>query len=535
MGNAIIIFYRKLQDSGFFRAVYLLSLVAFAVGILYSRALLSISQLGLAGAFLLEGNLKEKAKSLAKNRIALLLIGIYLIHVFGLIITEDFNYAWNDLRIKAPLLFYPVIFAASNFLTKDIFQKFNILFIILVFSRTVAISIYYLMNMQDIGDMRDAFFLISHIRFSLIICLSIMLSAYQFIKTEHKVRMVYILLCLWFLAFMFFFEMITGIFVSLLCMPVLAIYLLKRFRDKDRLTKWVFYSGGIILVFLAMHIGGLILTYSSQNKYNPVEDIEFTINHRPYHQLYKLNKGISMKESGNIIYQNVSFEELEMQWNLRSSVKIDYTNDEITSTEISLIRFLTSKSQTKDSASVVVLTSDEIAAIETGITNVNHVGASGYKVRIHKIMWELDNYFTGGDFNAHSSAMRLEFWKTGWHIVQNNFWFGVGTGDQENAFKEQYVKDNSRLHEDWRFRAHNQYISMAVAFGIIGLVYFLMALLIPFYYNRKDLLYVGFIIIAIISMFTEDTLDTQIGVSFFAFFNCYFLFREKENDKSQLS
>ncbi len=100
MGETIITFHRKLQDKGVFRAIYILCLVAFVVGILYSRAILSISQLSFAAVFLLEGNLKEKARRLIKSRTALLLIGIYLVHVLGLLISEDFNYAWHDLRIK---------------------------------------------------------------------------------------------------------------------------------------------------------------------------------------------------------------------------------------------------------------------------------------------------------------------------------------------------------------------------------------------------------------------------------------------------
>ncbi|HAW50811.1 MAG TPA: hypothetical protein DCX54_00555 [Flavobacteriales bacterium] len=535
MVEAISTFHQKLKDKGFFHAVYLLSLVAFAVGILYSRALLSMSQMGFAGAFLLEGGLIQKARRIFSDKIALILIGIYLLHVVGLLFSNDFGYAWQDLRIKAPLLIYPVIFAGTNFLTKEVFQKFNVLFILLVFSRTLAILGYYLINIQEIRDMREAFFLISHIRFSLILCLSIMLSAYHFINSANKMRIVYIFLCLWFLLFMIYFELITGIFIVLLCIPVVTGYILKRFRNKDRLTKWIFYGGSAVLIAMAIHVGGLILTFSAQNSYKPAKDLEFTSNHRPYQQLYKHDRRIWMKENGHLIYQNVCFEELESQWNSRSTKKINYANNEITATEIALIRYLASKGMTKDSASVATLTSDEIKAIERGILNADYIGAPGYKIRIHKIVWELDNYFSGGDFNGHSSAMRLEFWKTGWHIIQNNFWTGVGTGDQENAFLEQYEKDNSRLREDWRFRAHNQYISMTVAFGIFGFLYFLSALFIPLYRNRKDLIYLGFMLITLLSMFTEDTLDTQIGVSFFAFFNCYFLFRQNETDVPQSS
>jgi len=35
--------------------------------------------------------------------------------------------------------------------------------------------------------------------------------------------------------------------------------------------------------------------------------------------------------------------------------------------------------------------------------------------------------------------------------------------------------------------------------------------------------YLSFFIIAVISFLTEDTLETQAGVTFFAFFNSFFL------------
>ena len=445
MKETLISFHQNLRDKGFFRAIYLISLLAFAVGLLYSRAILSISQLALAAAFILEGDLKEKARRLVNNKIALLLMGIYFLHVLGLIFTEDFTYAWHDLRIKAPLLFYPVVFACTNFLSRDIFRKFNAVFILLVFSRTLAIAFYYRMNMHHIQDMRDAFFLISHIRFSLIICLSIMLSIYQFLHSSQKVRLIYILTCLWFFGFMLYFEMITGIVVSLLCFPVMVFHLLKTSRKADRLTKLVLSIAGVFVVVLTVHITSLILTYSTQNKDKLVDDIEYTTNHRAYQQPYQWANGMLMKENGSLIYQNICFKELEEQWSLRSAVRLNESEFVLTETGTILIRFLASKSLTKDSAGVSSLTDLEIKAVEAGITNVNQIGVSGYKVRIHNIVWELDNYFSGADFNGHSSAMRLEFWKTGLHIIRGNFWFGVGTGDQESAFQEQYDKDDSNL------------------------------------------------------------------------------------------
>jgi len=85
---------------------------------------------------------------------------------------------------------------------------------------------------------------------------------------------------------------------------------------------------------------------------------------------------------------------------------------------------------------------------------------------------------------------------------------------------------NSPLSKDSRLRAHNQYLSIAVAFGIVGLVWFLITLFYPIFLcgKSKSYLYVSFLLIAIVSFLTEDTLETQAGVTFYAFFNSFLLF-----------
>ena len=101
-----------------------------------------------------------------------------------------------------------------------------------------------------------------------------------------------------------------------------------------------------------------------------------------------------------------------------------------------------------------------------------------------------------------------------------------GTGDIVDAYKTQYEKMNSDLAPKYRLRAHNQYLTFAATFGIFGLLYFIFTLIYPMRVLNKtrDFLYVTFWITAVLSMITEDTLETQAGVTFFAFFNCLYLF-----------
>jgi hypothetical protein len=251
-----------------------------------------------------------------------------------------------------------------------------------------------------------------------------------------------------------------------------------------------------------------------------------TAGNRHYTQWYKPDE-YSIRENGYLVFQNIRFDEVQNEWNRRSDLKVSFLGDEHTDLEDVILRFLASKGLPKDSGSVASLNSEEISAIEEGITNVNYIGKSRLHNRLYNMLWQYDIYITGGNFNGHSLGIRMEFWKTGYHVFKRNFWFGTGTGDIEQAFQEQYQIDNSSLSQEWRFRSHNQIISMAATFGIFGLLYFLTVLIVPILEMKNKFLYMSFAIIFVLSILTEDTLETQIGVTFYAFFNSLLFFQNQ--------
>mgnify|MGYP003405543830 FL=1 len=75
---------------------------------------------------------------------------------------------------------------------------------------------------------------------------------------------------------------------------------------------------------------------------------------------------------------------------------------------------------------------------------------------------------------------------------------------------------------------------MAVAFGMIGLIWFLLSMIYPFIADKKNRNYVYFVFLFImmLSMLTEDTLETQIGVTLFAYFNSFLVFA-KESESGE--
>jgi hypothetical protein len=223
---------------------------------------------------------------------------------------------------------------------------------------------------------------------------------------------------------------------------------------------------------------------------------------------------------------------MEVQWNKRSKLNykgMDKKNQEL---RFTLMRFLSSKGLRKDSVGVWALSDSEIRSVENGIANVLYQNKSSIQARIHQSLWELHSSSLNGDPGGHSVAQRFVYWQTAMSIIKENRWFGVGTGDVPKAFENQYEVLKSKLAKEWRLRSHNQYLSFGVAFGVSGMLWFIFTLLYPLarQIKRKDFLYVSFAFVSIISMFTEDTLETQAGVTFFALFTSLFLFVNPQKD-----
>ncbi|MBL4703006.1 MAG: O-antigen ligase family protein [Flavobacteriales bacterium] len=158
----------------------------------------------------------------------------------------------------------------------------------------------------------------------------------------------------------------------------------------------------------------------------------------------------------------------------------------------------------------------------------------GIEKRLNEIFWEFDAYANGSNPSGNSVVMRLEFWKTARAVMANNFWFGVGTGDGKIEMQSMYEETNSILHDNWRLGSHNEFLSTWVKTGLVGFLIFLIALVYPLFKRRNwNFIYISFFLIAVLSFFAENTLETQPGVTFFGFFNCWLLFQGVVAKKSK--
>ncbi|MBN2172819.1 MAG: O-antigen ligase family protein [Bacteroidales bacterium] len=503
-------------------SIYFVALVLMVISLPLSRFGLSVAQFALLGNWLWEMDFKRKIRDIFSNKILLIVASIYLMHLLGLIYTTDFQYALKDLRIKLPLIALPVIFAS----TKQIeMKKVNTLLFLHIGAVLVASFISFgILLARNISDIRDISPFISHIRLSLNVCLAIFFLVYFIFfvhKDSWKIPVGLVFVALWLVVFLFAIESVTGIFVLIANMLFLLIYGMINFKNKYyKLSLGLVFIG--IPLFSMMYLNDVARSYYTPYK-NDLKSIETkTAMGNPY-----LHDTIRQPiENGSYIGLYVCEPELREAWNSRSNLNYDSLDKKGQGVKYTLRRFLNSKGLRKDAGGVSQLSEKEIHEIENGIANVNYTRKVSINSRIYKILWEYYVFSKGGNPGGHSLIQRFEYWRISLQIIRQNIWFGVGTGDIPDAYRIQYEESGSILAPEFRHRAHNQYLAIFVTFGIIGLCWFIFSVYYPplklHLYN--DFLYFVFIITLSVSMLVEDTLETQMGVTLFAFFNAFFLF-----------
>lgn len=470
-------------------------------------------------------NIKTHFNDFIHNKVAVVMVSMYLLHFIGLIYTSDFQYAFKDLRIKLPILAFPLILSSMKPLNKKQFDTVIWFFISSVFFVTVLGAIKFFR--RDFVDVRELSVFVSHIRVSLCMVFSIFILGYYFIKRNYNtiVKAIIIFLIIWFLWQITIWEsFISVLIIAALCI-VLALFFI--FKSKNIAVKI-----STILLIIAASAVMFVVPYKIICDYNNPEKVitEQLDTHTRLGNPYVFDTISFGIEDGRYVGLYLSKTEMLDAWNKRSDMKI---RNEYDDGYHCLVRYLTSKDLRKDADGVNQLLDSDIANIENGIANYNYIENPGVKTRIMKIMIAYRNYKRNGDANGSSVFQRIEFIKASFGIIKDNILLGVGTGDIANAFADYYEDTNSKLRPEYRFRSHNQYLAITVAFGVLGLFWFLFSLLYPYFADKKNrnYIYFVFLFIMMLSMLTEDTIETQIGVTLFAFFNSFLVFCKETEEK----
>lgn len=493
---------------------HLFGISAFSIGLPTSKIILSLATILILLNLLLEADYKNYWQNIRNNRLFLILAAYFFLHLIGLLWSENLGYALQDIRIKLTIFLIPLAIVCKPLESEKQLQ--NILFLFgatLVFTSVVNFATYqHWIGTKEYSDIRGLSLFGSHIRYGILIAMGAAISLFYLWKLESAKKWFLVPVLMWFCFYTYYSQIISGFLALVLIVCTFLLFV--GFRKSKRFGYLVVL---LLLLFLALPSAYLLKSIRHHKKI----DLSKLESVTPFGNKYTHNANEKTYVNGVPIFTYLCEEELKKSWNKHSLFDYDSLDNRKQPLRITLIRYMTTKGLRKDGNDFQKLTAKDIRFIENGVASVQET-KTGFPARFEGIKFQLNNSM---DPNGHSLLQRLEFWKTGWAIIKKNWAIGVGTGDVQDAFDQQYAIENSALLPINRLRAHNAYLTNWISFGILGVLLFIwmhVAFFIANYKNR-NILPLLFCIVAMSTFFIEDTLETQMGAAFFAFFYALFL------------
>lgn len=214
----------------------------------------------------------------------------------------------------------------------------------------------------------------------------------------------------------------------------------------------------------------------------------------------------TLTENGHHVWTMVAWGELRKGWAQRSEVEFEDIQG-------ALVRYLTSRGLTKDEQGLAALEPREIEAIGQGVTSVVEWRGSGWQKRWNRFKYNWGEWWDGRRSPDASILSRTVYLKVGfeaWLSMSFPRWaVGCGVGKVGEVMEESYARHFPDWPEGGRKRPHNQYLTFLLSLGALGLGLLLWTLLPAWGHAPAR---PGILLLAL-SCLTEDTLETQAGVT----------------------
>ncbi len=501
----------KLLGKHIHLSVQFIACLAIAIGLPWSKVPLSLATVVLAFNLIQHNEWKTYWGNWKNNRFFIFFVVYFLIQVLSLCWTSNFQYALHDLNIKIALLALPLCLVAIPLKNQKQLIWIALAFIgsCLVTSIINTGNYYQWWGNKQYDDIRGLSLFASHIRYALEIVFALVLCIAWVIK-KHRFWLIAFPIGLWFVYYTYIAQVISGYF-ALVVVAIAALYIVIRKINKQWLRISIYGVSALVILFSVKWV---------VKELSPVPH-KINLDELPLRTKlgneYFNDSGEQNWENGYPVIASICEEELELAWNKRS--KIDYlTGKDMKNYPIffTLWRYMASKGLTKDAEGMQQMTPLDIQNVEHGIASIL-LAQGGFKARLYGIRNQIEY---NDDPNGHSLLQRIEYWKIARHLIQNNLLFGVGIGDVDDQFKAYYTSQKTLLREENQHRAHNQFFTTWITSGILGALAFLIWWIFPLMVVLKNNYFewLSFIGICMSSFLTEDTLETQVGVVFVAFF-----------------
>lgn len=132
-----------------------------------------------------------------------------------------------------------------------------------------------------------------------------------------------------------------------------------------------------------------------------------------------------------------------------------------------------------------------------------------------------------------SSGIRYILWNTSAKVIQKSDYLGYGIGDAQAVLSTQLAADGYAVLSEENYNAHNQFLQIGLATGIVGICLYLFSLLyfIQRFIKRKNAEGVVFLLFFIFVFLFESVLERQNGIIIYSFTSCMFIYAS-EFDKN---
>lgn len=155
--------------------------------------------------------------------------------------------------------------------------------------------------------------------------------------------------------------------------------------------------------------------------------------------------------------------------------------------------------------------------------------------KLNYVKYDLHQIWHNKSIEGASDSRRIIAILTGIEVGNTAPLFGVGAGDVRSEMEVLFIAKKSELANS-NYLTHNQFVFIYAALGIFGLLLFLAGMIYIFmFFHRSDkILLICLNIIIFTSFLAEDTLEGELGTTFYLLFLLleiqYYFF-----DKSELS
>lgn len=156
--------------------------------------------------------------------------------------------------------------------------------------------------------------------------------------------------------------------------------------------------------------------------------------------------------------------------------------------------------------------------------------------RLNTIVKDIRTYRAKDDHAVDTAGQRILIWQSAWAVIQDNFWFGTGLGNDNDALHAEYERRGYNFLLEKKLNAHNQFLQTFLALGVGAFLYFIVYMSLPIFYGIKnrDFLLLLFGLIILINSLTESILNRQAGIVFWTIWGTLLFTFHQQKEQAQV-